>query len=40
MNFYNIVTQSSDSTVVSEYKPTTTRSDAYQSEADLECEFY
>lgn len=39
MSFYNIVTQSSDSTVVSEYKPTTARSDAYQSEADLEREF-
>lgn len=39
MSFYNIVTQSADSTVVSEYKPTTARSDAYQSEADLEREF-
>ena len=36
---YNIVTQSTDSTVVSEYKPTAARSDAYQSEADLEREF-
>lgn len=39
MTYYNIVTQSSDSTVVSEYKSTATRSDAYQSEADLEREF-
>ena len=36
---YNIITQSSDSTVVSEYKSTAARSDAYQSEADLEREF-
>ncbi len=36
---YNIVSQSSDSTVVSEYKTTAARSDAYQSEADLEREF-
>lgn len=39
MTYYNIVTQSSDSTVVSEYKSTAARSDAYQSEADLEREF-
>ncbi len=36
---YNIVTQSAESTVVSEYKSTAARSDAYQSEADLEREF-
>lgn len=39
MSFYNIVTQSSDSTVVSEYNSTEARSEAYQSEADLEREF-
>ena len=36
---YNIVTQSSDCTVVAEYVPDTARSNAYQSEADLEKEF-
>ena len=39
MAFFNIVAQSSESTVVTEYKPGATRSDAYQSEADLEREF-
>ena len=39
MSVHNIVTQSNESTVVSEYKPTAARSDAYQSEADLEREF-
>ncbi len=39
MAFFNIIAQSSESTVVSEYTPSTTRSDAYQSEADLEREF-
>ena len=39
MAFFNIVAQSSESTVVTEYKPSTTRSDAYQSEAELEKEF-
>ena len=39
MSFYNIVAQSSESTVVAEYKPTSARSDAYQSEAELEQEF-
>lgn len=39
MSFYNIVTQSSDNTVVSEYESTAAKSDAYQSEAALEREF-
>ncbi len=39
MNKYNIIAEMNDSTVVTEYKPQTTRSDAYQSEADLEKEF-
>ena len=36
---FNIVAQSSESTVVTEYKPQAKRSDAYQSEAELEREF-
>ncbi len=39
MSFFNIVAQSSESTVVTEYKPEAKRSDAYQSEAQLEQEF-
>ena len=34
MNAYNIVAQSTESTVVTEYKPQEKRSEAYQSEAD------
>ena len=39
MPYFNIVAQSSESTVVTEYKPRSKRSEAYQSEADLEKEF-
>lgn len=39
MSYFNIVVQSSECTVVSEYKPEAKRSEAYQSEADLEREF-
>ena len=39
MSYFNIVAQSSKSTVVTEYKPQAKRSEAYQSEADLEQEF-
>jgi len=39
MSYFNIVVQSSECTVVSEYKPEIKRSEAYQSEADLEKEF-
>lgn len=39
MNYFNIVAQSSESTVVTEYKPQAKRSEAYQSEAQLEQEF-
>ena len=39
MPYFNIIAQSSESTVVTEYKPQAKRSDAYQSEADLEKEF-
>ena len=37
--YFNIVSQSAESTVVTEYKPQSKRSEAYQSEADLEKEF-
>ena len=39
MSYFNIIAQSSESTVVTEYKPQSKRSEAYQSEADLEKEF-
>lgn len=39
MPYFNIVAQSSESTVVTEYKPQAKRSEAYQSEAELEREF-
>lgn len=39
MSYFNIVAQSSESTVVTDYKPQAKRSEAYQSEADLEKEF-
>ena len=39
MTHYDIVAQSDESTVVSEYKPSDKRPEAYQSEADLELEF-
>ena len=39
MSYFNIIAQSSESTVVTEYKPQDKRSDAYQSEAQLEAEF-
>lgn len=39
MAFFNIVAASNESTVVAEYTPEATRSDAYQSEAELEREF-
>lgn len=39
MSTYNIVAQSNESTVVTEYKPQAKRSEAYQSEAELEKEF-
>lgn len=39
MSLYNVVAASTESTVVAEYEPETTRSDAYQSEAELEKEF-
>ncbi|MDD3068551.1 MAG: type I restriction endonuclease subunit R, partial [Acholeplasmataceae bacterium] len=36
---YTVISQSKEETVVTEYKPVTSRSDAYQSEASLEKEF-
>ncbi|MDE7162586.1 MAG: type I restriction endonuclease subunit R [Clostridia bacterium] len=39
MSYFNVVVQSSECTVVSEYKPEAKRSEAYQSEAELEREF-
>lgn len=39
MAYFNIITESSDATVVTEYIPVKTKSSAYQSEADLEKEF-
>ena len=39
MSYFNIVAQSNESTVVTEYKLQSKRSEAYQSEADLEKEF-
>ena len=39
MAYFNIVAQSSESTVATEYKPQAKRSEAYQSEAELEREF-
>lgn len=39
MSYFNIVAQSNESTVVSEYKPAEKRSEAYQSETELEKQF-
>ena len=39
MSIYNLIAASNESTVVTEYIPDTARSDAYQSEAELEREF-
>ena len=39
MSYFNIVAQTSENTVVTEYTPVVARSDSYQSEAALEQEF-
>ena len=39
MPYFNIVAQTTENTVVTEYEPVKARSDSYQSEADLEKEF-
>lgn len=37
---YNILASTDEATVVSEYTPSPSTSETYQSEADLEREFY
>ena len=39
MPYFNIVAQTNENTVVTEYEPVKTRADSYQSEAELEKEF-
>ena len=39
MPYFNIVAQTNENTVVTEYEPVKVRSDSYQSEADLEKDF-
>ncbi len=39
MSYFNIVAQTTENTVVTEYEPTAARSENYQSEAELEREF-
>lgn len=39
MSYFNIVAETNENTVVTEYKPVKNRSDSYQSEAALEQEF-
>ena len=39
MPYFNIVAQTTENIVVTEYEPVKARSDSYQSEAELEREF-
>ena len=39
MPYFNIVAETNENTVVTKYQPDKKRSDAFQSEADLESEF-
>ena len=39
MSFFNTIAETTENTVVTKYEPVKTRSDVYQSEADLEAEF-
>lgn len=39
MSYFNIVAQTTDATVVTEYEPVKVHSDAYQNEEELEWEF-
>ena len=39
MPYFNIVAETNENTVVTEYTPVPKRSEAYQSEAELEKEF-
>lgn len=40
MPYFNIVAETSENTVVTEYEPVKRRSDSYQSEAELEKGVY
>lgn len=39
MSYFNIISQSNENTVVTEYTPEPRSADTYQSEAELEKEF-
>ena len=39
MSYFNIVSATTENTVVTSYEPVKRRSDSYQSEAELEREF-
>ena len=39
MPYFNIVAQTNENTVVTEYEPVKAKSDSYQSEAELEKDF-
>ena len=39
MPYFNIVAETNENTVVTQYEPVKQRSDSYQSEAELEKEF-
>lgn len=39
MPYFNIVAETTENTVITEYEPVPRRSDSYQSEAELEKEF-
>ena len=39
MSYFNIVAETNENTVVTEYEPVKARSDSYQSEAELEKKF-
>ena len=39
MPYFNIVAQTNENTVVTEYEPSKSRSESYQTEAALEAEF-
>ena len=39
MTYFNIVAQTNENTVVTEYEPVKVKSDSYQSEAELEKDF-
>ena len=39
MSYFNIVAETNENTVVTQYEPVKKHSDVYQSEAELEAEF-